>query len=128
MVMLYAISFICGESITEGLILRHCPAVSDVLFLWWVHWLIAIGLFAIWLIIALKCNKKYISVWKLILGFIFVRFLIFDVSFNISAGQEIFYYGTTKLYDIIMTSLGSWGYFMKLVCGTVGTVFLLGKE
>jgi len=124
MLLLITILFILFEAITEGLILRYCHAVSEVLFLWWVQWLIAMGLFAILFIIALKCNKKHIPVWKLILGFIFVRFLIFDVSFNISAGQEIFCYGTTKLYDIIMTSLGSWGWFVKGICGIVGTVFL----
>jgi len=126
MLLFYAISFICGESITEGLILRHCPAVSEILFLWWAQWLIAIGLFAIWLFVfALPFDGYYVPTWKLIAGFVFVRFLIFDVVWNLVRGVKWNYYGN-KLYDRIMASLGSFGWFLKAIWGIVGTCFLMG--
>lgn len=124
--MLYAILFICGEAIGEGLIKRHSPAVSSILFKWWIQWLISLVLFGIWFVIAVNYDKYYVPVWKLIAGFIFVRFLVFDVVWNLVRGVRWNYYGTTKLYDRIMASLGSWGWFMKLVCGIVGIVFLMG--
>jgi hypothetical protein len=65
-------------------------------------------------------------VWKLIAGFIGVRFLIFDVAINLAWGQKWSFYGTKKWYDRTMTKLGSWGWFMKLICGIVGIVFLMG--
>lgn len=125
MVLLLAIIVICFEAVVEGLIKRHSPAISEIIFKWWVQWLIAGGLFGLWLLYALQSD---IPVWKLITGFVFVRFLIFDYVWNLSRGVKLNYYGTTKLYDRIMFSLGSWGHFMKFVLGTVGIVFLLGIE
>lgn len=125
MVLLLAIIVICFEAVAEGLIKRYSPAVSAVLFKWWVQWLIAAGLFVLWFLWALQSD---IPIWKLITGFVFVRFLIFDYVWNLSRGVKLNYYGTTKLYDRIMTSLGSWGHFMKFVLGVVGIVFLLGIE
>ena len=89
-----------------------------------MQWVIAVALFGMWFIIAL--NADFIPVSKLILGFIFVRFMIFDLAYNLANGQKWNYYGTTKLYDRIMTKLADWGWWMKLVCGTVGIVFLKG--
>lgn len=125
MLLLYAIIVNCFEAVAEGLIKRHSPAVSAILFKWWVQDIIALGLFSLWLLYALQSD---IPVWKLIAGFVFVRFLIFDYVWNLSRGVKLNYYGTTKLYDRIMTSLGSWGVFMKFVLGVVGIVFLLGIE
>ncbi len=122
MILLTAILFILFEAITEGLLKRH--SLCDFIFKGWMQWLIAVALFGVWLIIAL--NAKYIPISKLILGFIFVRFLIFDLAYNLTNGQKWDYYGTTKLYDRIMTKLTDWGTFMKIVCGIVGIVFLMG--
>jgi hypothetical protein len=124
MILLAAILFILAEAITEGLIKRHSPAVSAIIFKWWVQWIIAVVLFGIWLVIALQLY--YVPIVKLIIGFIFVRFLVFDVVWNIVRGVKWNYYGTTKLYDRIMIRLGSFGWFIKAVAGIVGIVFLMG--
>jgi hypothetical protein len=126
MLLLYAILFIEFEAIGEALVKRHFPAISGFVFRGWVQWVIAILLFALWFCIALKFDNYFVPTWKIIMGFVFVRFMIFDVSYNIASGLPIKYYGTTKLYDRIMTKLGSWGWFVKFVCGVMGACFLLG--
>jgi len=127
MILLLALVFICFEAVGETLIKKHYP--DSFIFKWWSQWIIAIGLFAIWLfVIALPFDGYYVPVIKLILGFIFVRFLVFDFAYNLTFGLKWNYYGTTKLYDRIMTSLGSWGLMMKVICGIMGIVFLMGWE
>lgn len=125
MLLFYAILFILFEAITEGLIKRYSPVISAVIFKWWMQDLTAFGLFVLWLLYALQFNNYYVPLWKLVTGFVFVRFLIFDVVWNLTRGVKWNYYGTTKLYDRIMVKLGSWGWFMKVVCGIVGIVFLI---
>jgi hypothetical protein len=121
--------FICFESVTEALIKMYCPKLSKVIFLWWLQWIIAIALFGIWLFaIALPFDGYYVPVIKLILGFIFVRFLIFDFAYNITSGLPLMFYGTTKWYDRIMKSLGNYGIMWKVICGIIGIIFLFGKS
>lgn len=126
MILFWAILFIEFEAIGEALIKRHFPVLSGFIFKWWVQWVIVALLFALWLCIALNFDRYYVPIWKIVMGFIFVRFMLFDVSYNIASNLPLKYYGTTKLYDRIMTELGSWGWFMKLVLGVMGICFLLG--
>lgn len=68
-----------------------------------------------------------ISVWKLITGFIFVRFLIFDFTYNKTRGLPLMYIGSTKIYDKVLSKIPiSFIVFIKFICGIVGTAFLLG--
>ncbi len=125
MILLLAILFILFEAITEGILKRH--GLTEFIFLWWVQWIIALMLFAVWLLIVTGFEND-IPLWKLICGFIFVRFLLFDTAWNLSCGVRWNYYGNKKLYDRIMISLASWGWFMKGVLGIIGIVFLLGGK
>jgi len=50
---------------------------------------------------------------KVLIGYILLRFALFDLVWNVSAGQDLFFYGTTKVYDRFMSSLGSWGWMWK---------------
>jgi len=125
MILLYAILTIFFEAITEGLLKRFNKA--QWLFNNYVQAVIAVGLFIVWLFVfALPFDGYYVPTIKLITGFIFVRFAIFDVTWNLARGVKINYYGTTKLYDRIMVRLGSFGWFLKLICGIVGICFLIG--
>jgi hypothetical protein len=121
MILLYAILFISFEAVAEALLKKRYT--TSFIFKGWVQWLIAIALFLVWFVIAYRSD---IETWKLILGFVFVRFLVFDVVWNIVRGVKWNYYGTTKLYDRIMIRLGSFGWFIKAVAGIVGIVFLMG--
>ena len=121
--LLSAIIIILFESVGEGLLKRFKKA--EWLFDNFVQWVVAIALFTIWfLIFALPIH--YVPIWKQVLGFVFVRFLIFDPTWNIARGVKWNYYGTTKLYDRIMFELAEWGWMMKIICGIIGVVFLMG--
>jgi hypothetical protein len=124
MILILAILFICLEAIGEALIKKHYP--TSFIFKGWLQWVIAIALFLIWFVIAYRFDKYYVETWKLITGFIFVRFAIFDLTYNLTAGLDWDYYGTTKLYDRIMYYFGGWGFFIKGILGICGIVFLMG--
>lgn len=125
--LLSAIIFILFEAVTEGLLKRFNKA--DWLFVNWVQWLTAFALFASWFVlVALPFDNYSVPIWKQVLGFIFVRFLIFDVVWNIVRGVRWNYYGTTKLYDRIMFELGGVGWMAKIICGIMGLCFLLGID
>jgi hypothetical protein len=127
MILIYAILIISFEAITEGLLKRF--GKLDFIFKWWLQWIIAIGLFAIWFFaLALPFDKYYVPVWKLIAGFVFVRFLLFDFIYNITSGLPLMFYGTTKLYDRLMKQLGSYGLMLKVIAGIMGICFLLGID
>ena len=126
MILLFSILWTILEAVSEGLLKRYYPEQTELLFKWWLQWIIAIILFGVWFVIALNFNGYYVPTWKLITGFVFVRFAIFDVTWNLARGVKWNYYGTTKLYDRIMTELGGFGWLMKFVLGIVGICFLMG--
>lgn len=126
MILIYALIVISLEALTEGFLKRYSDV--DFLFDLFVQWVLSIFLFGVYFVLAYNFNGYFLEVWKIIVGFIFVRFAIFDVLWNIARGVEWNYYGTTKLYDRIMFSLGSFGWFMKGICGIVGVFMLLGKS
>ena len=121
--LLSAIIIILFESVGEGLLKRFKKA--EWLFDNFVQGVIAVGLFAVWfLVFALPIH--YVPIWKQVLGFVFVRWLFFDFIYNLFAGNRWDYYGSKKTYDKIMTALGEWGLMMKIICGIIGVVFLMG--
>lgn len=124
MLLLLAILFILFEAVSEGLLKRF--SLADFIFNNFIQWLIAIFLFALWFVIAYNFDNYYVETWKLITGFVFVRFGIFDIAYNLSNGQKWNYYGKTKLYDRIMYYFGGFGWWIKLCCGIVGVSFLAG--
>lgn len=124
--LLIAVLVIVFEAVGEAVTKKYLPKVSDVVFKWWLQWIIAAVLFLIWFFIVLNIDESYIPAWKLICGFVFVRFMIFDIIYNLTFGLRWNYYGTTKMYDLVMSTLVSWGWFLKLVLGIVGIVFLMG--
>jgi len=126
MVLIIALIVILAEAIGEALIKKRHP--DSFIFEWWVQWIIAFALFVGWFIWALNFDKYHVPGWKLITGFIFVRFMIFDITYNLTAGLKWNYYGTTKLYDRIMVRLGGWGWWIKLCLGIIGICFLLGWQ
>ena len=124
MILITAILVILIEAIGEGLLKRF--SLAEELFDTWTQWIIALLLFGVWFIISLHFDGYYVPAWKIITGFILVRFAIFDVTINLAWGQKWYYYGTVKLYDRIMYELGSFGWMMKVISGIIGTIFLLG--
>ena len=126
MILITAIIFILTEAIGEGLLKRFNTGINEVIFDSWNQWVIAFMFFFVYLIMAFNFTGYFVPAWKIVTGFILVRFAIFDVTINLAWGQKWNYYGTTKLYDRIMSGLGSWGWMMKVISGIIGTIFLLG--
>ena len=121
--LILALFMIAAEACFEGLRTGGHYLASEIAE---VAYLLGITLMAFaWI------NKKNIhidvrlySFLKILIGYVFLRFALFDIIWNISAGQDLFFYGTTKLYDRVMTSLGSWGYFLKFCSLVVSLAFL----
>lgn len=126
MILFTAIIIILTEAITEGLLKRLIP--GSFIFDLWTQWVIAITLFSVWFIWAFHFDGYYVPIAKMIIGFVFVRFAIFDVVWSLARGVKWNYYGTTKWYDRIMTELAEWGWMLKMICLIVGMCFLLGFE
>ena len=126
MILIYAIAIILIEAVTEGLLKRLNSPINEIIFDAWIQWVIALMFFGSWFIWAIHFDEYYVPTWKIITGFVFVRFALFDVIWNISRGVKWNYYGTTKLYDRIMFELAEYGWMLKLICGIMGIVFLLG--
>lgn len=57
----------------------------------------------------------YIAFWKVIAGFVLLRFAIFDFIWNIAAGQPINFTGTTKDTDKVINWLMSKGVPMHFI-------------
>jgi len=132
LILITATLFIAFEAILEGLVKRNYPAVSDILFKWWVQILTAGGLFALWLLLAVKIDMYY-PVVKFIVGYIFYRYAIFDPIHNISAGDNINYIGSKKTYDKILSWIRDmWGmgtiWFTRAIALFWGVAWLLGYK
>jgi hypothetical protein len=126
MLLIIAIGIILIEAIGEGLLKRFDSPINEIIFDAWIQWVIALMFFGSWFIWAIHFDGYYVPTWKIITGFVFVRFLIFDVTYNLSAGNKWYYYGTRKWYDRTMYKLGSFGWMLKGISGIIGTIFLLG--
>lgn len=122
--LLLALFLIIFEAVFEGLKIADYHIASEIveaIFLCGITF----GLFA-WI-----NNVKafsYQPIVKILIGYVLLRFGIFDVIWNIAAGQDWNYYGITKLYDKIMTALGSWGWMMKAIAAFWGVAWLMGWE
>lgn len=128
MILIYAIAIILIEAIGEGLLKRFNSPVNEIIFDAWIQWIIALMFFGIWFVWALHFDGYYVPTWKMITGFVMVRFATFDVTWNLVRGVKWNYYGTTKLYDRVMYELGEWGWMLKGISAIIGVVFLLGYE
>jgi len=128
MLLITCIIIILIEAIGEGLLKRFDTGINEVIFNNFNQWIIALMFFGVFLLIAFNFTGYFVPAWKIITGFVFVRFLIFDVIYNLSAGNKWYYYGTGKWYDRTMYELGSFGWMLKGISGIMGIVFLLGYE
>jgi hypothetical protein len=122
--LILALLLIILEAVFEGLKVVGYHVASEIIE---AIYLIIVSLMAFgWL------NRKYIfkdikadRFIIIIIGFLLLRFAIFDSIWNIAAGQPWNYHGTTKLYDKIMSSLGSWGWMLKAIAGLWGISWLM---
>lgn len=129
MILLTAILFILIQPIAEAIQNNYRSEWNIIVrkFGWVTRIIIAV----IWFLTCTSPAIYYVPTLKLIVGYIFVAFMLYDTVWNITSiilGKDIsiWYYGTTKWYDRTMKSLGSFGWILKLIAGIVGIVFLMG--
>jgi len=122
--LLLALFLIVFEAVFEGLKTAGHHVASEIVEAVYLS-VITFGLFA-WINSVTAFDYKPIV--RLLIGYILLRFALFDIIWNISAGVEWYYYGVTKLYDKIMSALGSWGWMVKGIAGVWGISWLLGWE
>jgi len=75
----------------------------------------------------------YLPMVKVILGYLFLRFALFDAIYNLVSGLPLFYIGSTKVYDKIFKWFFDWTKFpkehflamVKLILLFIGLTFLL---
>ena len=124
MILLLSILTNALEAIYEGLYDNGKKTIAGILELIQK----AVGVFTVAYITSdLLTHHIYIPIWKLIVGFILIRFLIFDYIYNITRGLSLTYIGNTKLYDKFLNTVpGHFIAFVKIILGLMGTCFLLG--
>jgi len=122
--LILALFLIIVEAVFEGLKISGHHIASELVEMVYLV-CITFGLFA-W-INSVK-SFEYKPILKILIGYVLLRFALFDLAWNISAGQEWFYYGITKAYDIFMSKLGGWGWFLKIIAGIWGVAWLLGWQ
>ena len=125
MILLLTILWHTLEAIADGLYDKGKKTISGIVE--FIGKLITIGTTA-YVTYGVVVGSIDIPIWKLIAGFVFVRFLIFDFIYNVTRGLSLWYIGNTKIYDKVMIKLGTWGLFVKFCCGIVGIVFLIGLK
>jgi len=126
MILLFTIVFNLLEAIYEGLYDRGKKVASAI-----IEFILKAGIVTVCLLWFsgyrfLIYHWPPIPLWKVFCGFGFVRFLIFDITYNLANGQKWNYYGTVKFYDRIMQKLGGFSWFIKIILGIMGVVFLMG--
>jgi hypothetical protein len=72
--------------------------------------------------------------WKIIAGYVLLRFALFDLLFNIMCGVDIFYIGRRKFYDKVLQWLIDKGvqanliWFARFICLCVALAWLLNYK
>jgi hypothetical protein len=122
--LLLALFLIIFEAVYEGIKTAGYHVASEIVEFVYLAG-ITFGLFA-WINSVKAFDYKPLV--KILIGYVLLRFAIFDIIWNISAGREWYYYGVTKFYDKIMMALGSWGWMVKAIAGVWGISWLLGWQ
>jgi hypothetical protein len=126
MILLLAIFLIVFKAVYDGLKTRglHIPSAMVM----WVFLAVnTLGLFAWATGNPFLWDVQFIPYWKVIIGFVLVRFALFDVIWNISAGMKLNYLGRTKFYDEFLGLVPrGFVWFVKIVIALpVGLTFLI---
>lgn len=125
--LLLALFLIVFEAIPEGLADRGMKTFAGILEA--LKLVVITGLLFLFFngIIRFEYNSY---IWYIVVGYILVRFSLFDLLYNLSRGVELNHVGTTKLYDKVYFSITKkmpfpYILFVKLVFITCGISMLL---
>jgi len=128
--ILIALFLIVFEAVYEGLVVRGKSLASEVVELVY-RAVLTLVLFA-WVTGAKSIINIDIQFIRIIVGYVFLRFSIFDVIWNLAAGQPINFIGSTKLFDKFLQKIRNlWGmnsiWFVRFIAVFWGVAWLLGK-
>ena len=122
--LLIALFLIVFEALYEGFKLRKWHIISEIIEFIYLACITFVifgwynGYFA-----ATATNPDF---WFVLFGYVLLRFAIFDLIFNLSAGLSVFYIGKTKLFDKLLSKLGAWVFVPKLIAFGIGLSWVCG--
>ena len=121
-----ALFLIFGEAIPEGLRMRgYHKWAASIEFIYRAT--VTLACFAFLNGITPKVNIEF-SFIRAIVGFVLLRFAIFDLIYNLYSGNPLFYIGDTKWYDKILRRMKMpehfWA-FVKFIALVWGGVWLM---
>lgn len=125
--LILALFLIIVEAVFEGLKISGHHIASELVEMAYLA-VVTFGLFAWMNWTQINSFYERLSIVRVLIGYVLLRFALFDLVWNIAAGQDWFYYGITKAYDIFMAKLGGWGWFLKIVAGIWGVAWLMGWQ
>ena len=129
MILIYAILFILIQPIAEAVQNNFKPEWNPAVRK--LNIPVRIIIAVVWFFTCTSPLIYYVPTGKLIAGYIFVLFMLYDTIWNLTSkimGKKIslWYYGDTKWYDRVMYELGEYGWMLKAIAGIIGICFLLG--
>ena len=127
MILLFTILFNALEAVHEALYDNGKKLLSGIIEAVLKAMVVSIAL--AWFAGIHLFDLDYIPYWKLLTGFVFVRFLMFDVIYNVTRGLPLLFMGSTKLFDRILSKVpASFLAFVRVVLGIIGICFLIGIQ
>ena len=130
MTLIFALFLIVFEAVPEGLALGGHKTIAECVEFVYLSG-VTLGLFA-WLkgIRNYEYARNFI---KTIIGYLLLRYAIFDVILNKSAGLPIDFIGSTKGLDFVLSWVkGMWGmspiWFTRAIAGFWGLSWLLARR
>ena len=128
--IIIALFLIVFEAIYEGLAIKGKNLVSEVVeFVY--RAVLTLVLFA-WVTGIKSIINADVQFIRIIIGYVLLRFSIFDVIWNLAAGQPINFVGNTKLFDKFLQEIRNlWGmnpiWLTRAIALFWGAAWLLGK-
>jgi len=129
-ILILALFLIVCEAVFEGLSIRGKHLASELIELVY-RAVLTLVLFA-WVTGIKSIINIDVQFIRVIIGYVFLRFSIFDPIWNLAAGQPINFVGSTKLFDKFLQEIRNlWGmnsvWFVRFIAGFWGVAWLLGK-
>lgn len=132
MILLTALFLIIFKASSDGLATKGHKTIAGVIDFIYTS-IVTMIVFA-WIMGMILFNYGH-SFAFIIGGFLLLRFALFDIIFNLFVGENIFFIGSTKLFDKIWQKFFDWthfpsGYFLgmlKFISLLISVTWLLTK-
>lgn len=124
--LLIALFLILFEAISEGLRDKGHKAIAGVIELLY-RAAITLVVFAWFLGNVFVFEYRTDNYFVTIIGYVLLRFALFDIAYNLTIGEAINHIGTTKFYDKLLRKIHPMMLLLvRFVCLLIGVAFLMG--